>query len=191
MRRQLLQIATLSTSLSAVLALAPRAGAQGPIASYGRYAENRTVTCESYDGRPSQCRIPEGSQVQLVERLSSAPCFERSTWGTGRGYIWVTNGCRARFAVNSGYDDRDDRDWDRDGDRDGGRWRGAMIARAQDACRDEAREARLKVRGFGEWTRGPWGGLRTEMWVKQRGREWKTSCVYDPRNGQARIDWRN
>lgn len=82
-----------SLSLSAalvVLAFAPHAQAQ------------QAVTCESQDGRTAECRTPFRTPV-IGETLSSTVCVEGRNWGTrGRGAVWVTDGCRARF-VEGGY----------------------------------------------------------------------------------------
>ena len=191
MHQTIMFVTTLCATVATV-AVAPQAHAEA----------SRTVTCESYDRRFNQCPIPERSRVQIVEQLSATPCYANRTWGVGDGYIWVNDGCRARFAVTSGYD--------RVGGHGGygsanGPWhdhkpfrraelRHAELHRMQDACSERAHDAHLKVTGFGDswWTRR--GLLRTDMWVRwhgnRRGNESRVSCFYDPRREVATLDWR-
>ena len=195
MHHRIMFVTTLCAAVAAV-ALAQRAYAEAS------RTVSRTVTCESYDGRFNRCPIPERSRVRIVEQLSAAPCYASRTWGVGEGYIWVNDGCRARFAVTSGYD--------RVGGHGGygsadGAWYGyepfrraelrwAELRRLQDACSERAHDAHLKVTGFGDswWTRQ--GLLRTDMWVhrhgKRRGNEDRVSCLYDPRRQVVTLDWR-
>jgi len=66
---------------------------------------NRTVTCESQDGRYKFCRVDTRGGVRLERQLSSTRCNKESTWGYDRDGIWVDDGCRAEFLVqdrNSG-----------------------------------------------------------------------------------------
>lgn len=58
----------------------------------------RTV-CESRGGERVECRIRQGGQAELARQLSTAPCTKDKTWGTGPGYVWVNQGCRAEFTV--------------------------------------------------------------------------------------------
>ncbi len=60
------------------------------------------VRCESSGGRTQRC--PAVGDVRLARQLSDAPCIEGRTWGSDRGSVWVTGGCRADF-VASGYGD--------------------------------------------------------------------------------------
>ncbi|HEX8695221.1 MAG TPA: DUF3011 domain-containing protein [Longimicrobium sp.] len=121
-------------------------------------AAQRLVTCQSYDGRTNHCRVDTRGGVRLVRRLSEASCSRGRTWGTDRGGIWVSRGCRAQFAVGERYGDRDrwddrdrdrwdDRDRDRWDDRDRGRWDDrdrSYRARAEQVCRAAVRD---RVRG--------------------------------------------
>jgi Protein of unknown function (DUF3011) len=200
MHHRIMFVTTLCATV-AMIAVAPQVQAEV------NRTESRTVTCESYDGRFSQCQIPERSQVRIVEQLSAAPCYQSRTWGVGDGYIWVNDGCRARFEVTSGYG--------RDGgyglpggygDRGGygsasGPWydneplRRAELGRAefrrmQYACSERARDHDFRVKRSGDswWTRR--GLLRTEMWVQRHGDKRRVSCFYDPRREVARLDWR-
>jgi len=102
-------------------------------------AQNDNVfTCSSDDGQLHSCRVDTDRPIQFVRQRSSAQCVEGQSYGIDRGGVWVTNGCRADFAVvnsdrayndgyynqqgayNNGYDDRDN---NRDGYRDqNGNW---------------------------------------------------------------------
>ena len=56
------------------------------------------VDCSSDGGRYRECQIGSGYFGRLERDLSNGRCRENSTWGTRNGVIWVTDGCRARFA---------------------------------------------------------------------------------------------
>jgi DUF3011 family protein len=75
----------------------------------GRFSEGsfgggggNTIRCESSDNRQRTCNTPWSSRSRLVRQLSSAPCVEGRTWDSGRGSVWVTNGCRAEFSPGQG-----------------------------------------------------------------------------------------
>lgn len=68
---------------------------------YG-YGNVQTVRCESNDGRTRQCAINSYGRVELVRQLSKAACIEGRTWGSSRGGVWVSQGCRAEFAAGRG-----------------------------------------------------------------------------------------
>ena len=55
------------------------------------------VRCDSNDNRYRQCAI-DGRGARLVRQYSKSPCVEGRTWGVGRGFVWVNDGCRAEFA---------------------------------------------------------------------------------------------
>ncbi|HUP45587.1 MAG TPA: DUF3011 domain-containing protein [Thermoanaerobaculia bacterium] len=78
-------------------------GCRGQFAMTGRVASaplDTRITCES-DGQLSRCRADTAAGVQLVRRISDAGCEFGRDWGYDRDGIWVTNGCRAEFAVTS------------------------------------------------------------------------------------------
>jgi hypothetical protein len=56
------------------------------------------VRCESNNGRYRECRVPFRGPATLVRQLSDARCIPGRTYGTKRGRIWVSNGCRGEFA---------------------------------------------------------------------------------------------
>lgn len=78
------------------LAAAISAGAASRLA-----AQTGTVRCESKGNGRDQCSIDQGARVELTRHLSATPCRENSNWGVGRGFIWVSGGCRAEFTVTS------------------------------------------------------------------------------------------
>jgi len=67
----------------------------------GGGGSGRTVRCDSNDNRYQQCAI-HGRGATLVRQYSKSPCVEGRSWGVGRGFVWVNNGCRAEFASNNG-----------------------------------------------------------------------------------------
>ena len=61
----------------------------------------RTIRCDSNDNRYRQCAF-DGRGATLVRQYSKSACVEGRSWGVGRGFVWVNNGCRAEFATNAG-----------------------------------------------------------------------------------------
>lgn len=57
------------------------------------------VICESTDGKQTQCAVDTARGVGLVRQISSSDCVLNRSWGYGPEGIWVSNGCRAEFAV--------------------------------------------------------------------------------------------
>lgn len=62
----------------------------------------QTVRCESNDGRYRRCNLPDRGRAQLLRQLSRSPCIEGRSWGSDRGSVWVTDGCRGDFAAARG-----------------------------------------------------------------------------------------
>ncbi len=62
-------------------------------------ANAEKVMCESLDGGHKPCPIDTSRGVGLLRQVSDADCVLNRTWGYDRNGIWVTNGCRAEFAV--------------------------------------------------------------------------------------------
>jgi hypothetical protein len=60
---------------------------------------NNVFTCSSDDGRLHSCRVNTDAPIQFVRQRSDAQCVQGQTYGIDRGGVWVTNGCRADFAV--------------------------------------------------------------------------------------------
>jgi hypothetical protein len=57
------------------------------------------MLCESLDGGRKQCPADTSRGVGLIRQISGADCVLNRTWGYDRNGIWVTDGCRAEFAV--------------------------------------------------------------------------------------------
>jgi len=57
------------------------------------------ITCESRGSR-HECYVAdlEPSSVTMEEKLSESSCIQGRSWGTSQNKIWVSDGCRARFA---------------------------------------------------------------------------------------------
>lgn len=72
------------------------------VAAQPAQAQRRVVRCESRDYRERTCGANTSGGVRLVRQLGDAACREGRTWGTTRGGIWVSNGCRADFEVGGG-----------------------------------------------------------------------------------------
>lgn len=78
------------------------------------------VICESDGDHYRSCSIPAStdlrdSSVRISSRFSKSSCEEGFSWGVNesRNEIWVKNGCRARFAIDSNrYSSRHNFDWD-------------------------------------------------------------------------------
>jgi hypothetical protein len=73
----------------------------------------RSVTCESNDGRRKYCS--EGapnSQITMDRQISQSPCVQGRSWGVDRRGLWVDRGCRAVFLVSAGWS----------GEGEGGGW---------------------------------------------------------------------
>jgi len=75
--------------------------------SVNQYAgdSNYSVTCSSNDNKQTRCNWdPRYGQPRIVQQLSKAACVQGRTWGyDNRNGLWVTGGCRARFAGNGNY----------------------------------------------------------------------------------------
>ena len=81
------------------------------------------VTCESVDGRRSECVLDGRGDIRLVEQLSRSDCREGRDWGASRDRVWVANGCRAVFERQDyrgdGYGGGYGNDYGSGGNRDG------------------------------------------------------------------------
>lgn len=58
-----------------------------------------TVICESTDGKRNHCDANTMYGVRMLRQISDKDCQLNSTWGVDGNGIWVTNGCRAEFAL--------------------------------------------------------------------------------------------
>ena len=59
------------------------------------------VRCESHDGNRNDCAADTSGGVRMISQLSKTSCEFGRDWGYTHSGVWVTNGCRAEFAVNS------------------------------------------------------------------------------------------
>src|SRR3954468_12882033 len=57
------------------------------------------VTCESANGKKTQCTADTSAGVRIVRPLSDAACGYGRQWGYDAKGIWVNGNCRAEFAV--------------------------------------------------------------------------------------------
>jgi Protein of unknown function (DUF3011) len=63
----------------------------------------QTITCSSDDGGRHNCPVDARGGVQMTNQRSGAACQQGYSWGYDPNGIWVDHGCRADFAVNSGW----------------------------------------------------------------------------------------
>lgn len=63
-----------------------------------------TIECDSSGGGQHRCPAPGFVGARLVHQASHSPCTEGETWGFDQGdpAVWVSNGCRAQFALIRG-----------------------------------------------------------------------------------------
>ncbi|MFT3896307.1 MAG: DUF3011 domain-containing protein [Thermomonas sp.] len=73
-------------------------GSQAYPAYPGTYP-GRTFRCESHDRKRTHCAADTRYGVDIVRRISDAPCVQGRTWGWDGYGVWVDDGCRADFAV--------------------------------------------------------------------------------------------
>ncbi len=68
---------------------------------YDNYGGNprRTFRCESKGNQYNYCSLPIRGHVEIYKQLSSSSCTYGRSWGADRNRVWVSNGCRAEFAV--------------------------------------------------------------------------------------------
>jgi hypothetical protein len=105
-------VAAAVTTAVTALAISQAASAQGYSNSdygYGNgYGHSRTVRCESTNSRRTTCRVDTQGGVRIARQISHTDCLEGRTWGANSSGIWVSNGCRADFAIGSGRNYRSD-----------------------------------------------------------------------------------
>ena len=65
-------------------------------------AGDRTIRCESRNGRYRFCPVDTQDEVRLERQLSNTPCDLWRTWGFDRRGVWVDDGCRGEFKVGKG-----------------------------------------------------------------------------------------
>ncbi len=59
-----------------------------------------TIECSSSDGKRKNCAVPnlDAKSVTVASKLSQAACDRGGSWDADSAGIWVSQGCRARFA---------------------------------------------------------------------------------------------
>jgi hypothetical protein len=57
------------------------------------------VVCESLDGQRKQCPTDAAHGVGLIRQTGKNDCVLNRSWGYAADGIWVSDGCRAEFAV--------------------------------------------------------------------------------------------
>jgi hypothetical protein len=91
--------------------------------------DNNVFTCSSDNGQLHSCRVNTNAPIQFIRQRSHAECIAGQTYGIDRGGVWVTNGCRADFAVgyqgayNQGTYNNGGNDNDADDQNNNGNWR--------------------------------------------------------------------
>ena len=73
----------------------------GTVRGRGPSQAMRTVVCESNGSQRSYCRADARYGVQLTHQLSRTNCVLDQTWGSDRNGVWVSDGCRAEFSLNT------------------------------------------------------------------------------------------
>lgn len=61
----------------------------------------RTLVCESNDSQRTYCRADASFGVELTHQLSRTNCVRNRNWGSDRNGVWVSDGCRAEFALRT------------------------------------------------------------------------------------------
>lgn len=60
---------------------------------------DQLVLCESLDGKPARCLADTSAGVHVARQISDSNCRYGRQWGYDENGIWVSEGCRAEFAV--------------------------------------------------------------------------------------------
>jgi len=61
----------------------------------------RTLVCESNGSQRTYCRADARFGVELTRQISRTNCVLDRNWGSDQNGIWVSNGCRAEFSLNT------------------------------------------------------------------------------------------
>ena len=61
----------------------------------------RTLVCESNGWKRSYCRADNPFGASLTREISRKKCVVNHTWGSDQRGVWVSNGCRAEFALKT------------------------------------------------------------------------------------------
>lgn len=95
MHRQLIALGALTIALAALLAPLETAAAQT------RTVPAQRLVCESDLNREALCRADTRNGVALVRSFGRERCVIGRNWGYDRDGIWVSDGCKAEFAIGS------------------------------------------------------------------------------------------
>lgn len=68
---------------------------------FGSRSSAQTISCSSDDGHRHYCPADTRGRVRMVKQNSESACQEGSSWGFDERGIWVDQGCRADFVVDS------------------------------------------------------------------------------------------
>ncbi|OKH38680.1 hypothetical protein NIES2119_08780 [[Phormidium ambiguum] IAM M-71] len=60
-----------------------------------------TTVCQSIDYQPATCSLDTRGGVVLDKEYSNSICADN--WGFEDGFVWVENGCRARFRATGNF----------------------------------------------------------------------------------------
>ena len=60
-----------------------------------------TLVCESNGSQRTYCRGDASFGVELTRQLSRTDCVFHRNWGSDRNGVWVSDGCRAEFALRT------------------------------------------------------------------------------------------
>ncbi len=64
----------------------------------GNWNSGYAVTCTSHRGNRGECEWDRRyGRPRLAESYSRNTCIEGNSWGYDNGFLWVDDGCRARF----------------------------------------------------------------------------------------------
>lgn len=61
----------------------------------------RTLVCESNGGKRTYCRADNPFGANLTREMSWKKCVVNRTWGSDERGVWVSDGCRAEFALKT------------------------------------------------------------------------------------------
>jgi hypothetical protein len=61
----------------------------------------QTLVCESNGWKRSYCGVDNRFGVSLTREISRNKCVINQSWGSDHSGVWVSNGCRAEFAVKT------------------------------------------------------------------------------------------
>lgn len=135
--------------------------------------------CLSIKGTYRECQLPLDGRVRLVKRYSNADCIEGTTWGLKRDRVWVSKGCRARFAVDPG-------GWPGAGGGGGGQ----SQQQAQSKCRVRAEREGMRVErvSSAEWNPGQRFWLTTIRGT-YRGQRITAGCRWYPERDRFEMNF--